>query len=638
MKFPASMILAAGLLACAEPRPSGTGGNNGAGTSTSAGSSTGATGGNGSTGGATTAGTTGGGSGSGGTTGGAGGMCSRPGDCASRACLGNHCCASACKLDDPTGACVPTSCQTDGTCAYPGSTIACGGGCDSANHFTRAGSCDNAGSCSSATQDCGKFACRSTGCPSACSDDTACVAGAHCFLPQRVCCPAIAPGATLYVDGSIGSDTGCCGSAPGSPCQTLTAAMDEIERSGASGVTINAAVNGGTGEWTAPETWPVTLHLGVTLHAPGVYFFVPDVPSTYVDLFDVKPFDASDRQPVIIEGDAVPNAPALVGFDSSAGQYANTRDGIFVSGLTLKIGGVWLNGSNAGVEVGDNGTLEIDGLVLIGYFPNPSKTSTVVGYDGISCAGSGMAATAEVIDPGAMDGDLVIQGESHADINANSFCTVNLLHKAFFGVDPVNGMCPNPKPDVDGVLVDGDPVQVTLNSPVIQCMSSQGVQLYGGNPVVTLNGALIDHCGCAGLSTYAGNLYSNAGVILLNHWGVLQETGQIFLNGSGTGGVGGANVVGCSTEAEPGDCFGHGYPGVDIENDSTSPMNADGCAVDHAPPSEMQCTDPQYDGCVCISTTACSPPTDFDGVDIALVTGAGATSAKNLVTNGLGCR
>jgi len=77
---------------------------------------------------------------------------------------------------------------------------------------------------------------------------------------------------------------------------------------------------------------------------------------------------------------------------------------------------------------------------------------------------------------------------------------------------------------------------------------------------------------------------------------------------------------------------------VDLENDSANPMDADNALLDHSGPSEIQCLDYQYTGCVCISNTACSPPADFDGVDVALIDQTGGISLNNLGNNGLGCR
>jgi hypothetical protein len=47
--------------------------------------------------------------------------------------------------------------------------------------------------------------------------------------------------------------------------------------------TLYAAVDGGGGDWTDREAWPVHLGLGVTLVAPGVFF----APSGGTDAFDV---------------------------------------------------------------------------------------------------------------------------------------------------------------------------------------------------------------------------------------------------------------------------------------------------------------------------------------------------------------
>jgi hypothetical protein len=609
-----AFLLLGTLAACAEPKPSST---------------------TGGTTSASSAGNTSGGASSGGSGGvQAGAPCATDPQCASGHCLGGYCCATGCKVDDI--ACKPTACaHGSGVCAYPSSSISCGGGCNE-NVYTPPSSCDGAGTCTGA-KDCGTFVCQAaTGCPVHCSDDSVCATDTHCF--QRVCCAAIATKAKLYVDGATGADIGCCGATAATACQTIGAAMKEIEASKATGATILATVNGTTGNWTAPETWPVTLHLGVTLHAPGVYFYVPDNGSNFLDAFAVAPFDASDSLPVTIEGDAATYA-AFIGFAADATQYGGTKNGVSVTGLTVRLGSVWLNGAGNGVEVADRGNLEIDGFVNIGNYTGPSGGAPVPGNTGISCAGSSAANVATVTDPGGRAGDLIIQGQSQAGISAGSYCTINLDHAPTFGV--FDGGCASSKPDHFGLVAFGDPGQVTLTGPTFQCMLDDGVQLSSGNPVVTLNNPIIKNSGCGGLTVLAGNLYSNNGQITHNHWGVVMQTGgHVFLNGGGTGGVSGGNAITCNTQAEPGDCATGGYPGVDVENDSTDALNADNCTFDHSPPSELSCTDSTFTACTCTSAPATLCPTaatNYDGVDVAITSATGTVSVNGSQASAAGC-
>jgi hypothetical protein len=505
------------------------------------------------------------------------------------------------------------------------------------NHFIPPRTCDGNGSCGPpAPKDCGDFTCLAgIGCPDHCIDDTVCFPGTHCFPKQRVCCPPIGPGAGVYVDAVAGSDTACCGTGPGpAACLTLTAATEAIDRSHAIGTILTATVGGGMGDWTAPESWPIVLHRGITLDAAGIFFFVPDTSHYVLDVFDVTPADAADLLPVTIQG--APGHPVFIGFDYLAGQTQNTLDGLLVRGLTAKLKSVWLGGSANGAQVEQAATLEIDGPVRFGNYESPSQVGIAPSSHGIVCEGQSATAPATVIDPGAADGDLVIQAQSQSGLYVLRYCNVALDHRPVFGVAPVDGGCPSPKPDTLGILVDADPAQIALTGPTFQCMQVDGVQLISGAPVVTLNDATVTHCGCTGLRAFAGTIYSNGGSITFNHRGVAQETGgQIVLSGGGTGGVGGGNTIGCNVEAEPGACNGDGSPGIDVQNDSSSPLDADNCFFDHLPPSELSCTDRTFASCTCVSSpsTGCSP---VDGVDLA-TTSTGTISTLGSGTNTLGC-
>jgi hypothetical protein len=592
----------------------------------------------GGTTGTTSGGTTG--SSTGGTSGGAGGtICSGNPHCASGQCLGGRCCSSLCLTTDG-GFCGATACLASGACAYPGTTVACGGKtCDVTNHYALPRSCDGAGSCpDSGTQACGNFTCLAgIGCPDHCIDDTVCFPGNRCFPKQRVCCPPIGPGAGVYVNSVAGSDTACCGTGPGSAaCLTLTAATEAIDRSHATEVILTATVGGGMGNWTAPETWPIVLHRGITLDAAGIFFFVPDTAHFVNDVFDVTPADTSDHLPVTIQG--APGHPVFIGFDDLAGQTQNTYDGLLVRGLTAKLSSVWLGGSSNGAQVEVNGTLEIDGPVRFGNYESPSQVGAAPSSTGIVCQGLNAASPATLIDPGASDGDLIIQGQTQVGLYVLPYCNVTLDHRPVFGVAPVDGGCPNPKPDTVGLLVDADPAQVTITGGTFQCMEVDGVQQITGTSVVTLNGATVTHCGCAGLRSFAGTLYSNGGVITHNHRGVAQQGGQVFLNGGGTGGVSGGNTLGCNLATEPGACSGDGTPGVDVENDSATALDADNCLFDHLPPSDLSCADRTFTSCTCVSlpSTPCPSGPSYDGVDLA-TTSTGTISTIGASTNTLGC-
>src|SRR5262249_49806241 len=101
-------------------------------------------------------------------------------------------------------------------------------------------------------------------------------------------------GGTVNVDGVTGNDVPFCGIGANRACQTLTFAMRLIDAAQARDVTIHATVNGGGGDWTSKETYPVTLGWGVELNAPGVFFLDPSPPRTVHDTFDVNYYAQGD--------------------------------------------------------------------------------------------------------------------------------------------------------------------------------------------------------------------------------------------------------------------------------------------------------------------------------------------------------
>jgi hypothetical protein len=530
--------------------------------------------------------------------------------CQSGFCLGGACCTSV--LCHGAGTvCGATTCGlTTGACLYVDAGTVCGvPGCD-AGALVAAAACDGLGVCQPGTPaSCDPYACDPQG--PACRQG--CLSAADC-LPTSYCTAGNGDGgsccdvpAQMYADSQLGSDQGCCGT-PANPCRTLTTALQHIVSVRQSGVTLHAAVNGGGGDWTGAEQWPVKLTLGVTLHAPGV-FFAPTGPAK---AFVVASNGPSDVAGVTIEGDATAGVYTYVGFDSTGAHAAGTTVAVDdaqgpTKALPLTLDWVWLNGSQIGLDIGPGAT--VDGPVrpgvtqdtnLIGGFPG---TSTPSGSVGIHCLGDSSS-------PAIFNGRIAVSFQD-TDVVAGDFCSMFFDH-ANFGLSPVAGACMS-KPDGLGIQVTGSGAVSTATAR-ISCILGDGVAVESasgnGAPAFAGDTTTLENCGCAGLHVMAGTGALFFSTVLHNHYGVVQETG-----GQVNGNIFQQTTIACATSQEPGTCFGDGNPGVDVWNHSPALMYANNTQWDHAPPDLLICSD-QFVSCVCNGGTCGG--TGYDGTDMAI--------------------
>src|SRR5581483_2277638 len=198
-------------------------------------------------------------------------------------------------------------------------TVSCGMQSCTGTTQTDTSICDGTGNCQPAgTQDCSPYVCGTSACLTNCGSNSDCVSGNFCdddAQANAVCCAGLVNGITLAVDSVTGSDaTGCCGYNGAGACQTLTHAMSLIAAAGATGVTINATVNGAGGDWGVEPSYPVTLGWGVELNAPGVNFLDANQVANLA-IFDVAEVGNDTVGYASIVGNGT--SQVSVGFDST---------------------------------------------------------------------------------------------------------------------------------------------------------------------------------------------------------------------------------------------------------------------------------------------------------------------------------
>jgi hypothetical protein len=612
-----------------------------------------------------TAGSTGGSSSSGGTSssGGSGGTCLGEGTCdgggqfcdqtvcrpklttgpcadqpgyhsANEVCLSGLCLGGACCTDPQCphggGRCAATACDAvTGRCLVADAGTLCGGPfCDAGSVIVEV--CDDVGACTyGQATPCAPFACYQQY-----SDDgqclTSCIPGEGNCASNAYCtgtCCAFLDGG-VYVDSVRGSDQGCCGT-PEAPCASLATALYAMAVSSDLNATLYASVDGGGGDWTGNESWPVQLNLGVTLQAPGV-FFAPT--QDRIAAFQVVSPGAYDVAPVTIQGNPAafgtdagktpgPEDFVYIGFDSQGGHASNTAvgidDGSDGGALPLALKLVWVNGRVAGIFAGPGARVDAppsnplasspSATVVVGGFSG--GTGTVSGTTGIECQGA------------TING---LFGVSHqvTDLDAKDFCDASFASGSTFGTSPSGnglGLC-NAKPDQVGILMSGAST-VTVQGVLVSCMQGDGIQLASasdaGAPSFDVGGAApssIVNCGCSGIHVLAGTVsIGNTGAsatsqVQHNHFGIHQEgTGTISAE---------RGVFTCNSATEPGNCASSGDPGVDVWNSSAANLIVGSAHWDHLPPEVLTCSD-QFQTCVCSVNGGCGGASR-DGVDVAI--------------------
>jgi hypothetical protein len=441
------------------------------------------------------------------------------------------------------------------------------------------------------------------------------------------------------VDAVSGSNaTACCGIGTNGACQTINKAMELIDAAQAKNVTINATVDGGGGDWSAPEGPFIMLGWGVELSAPGVYFTdnagggeIFDISNTWDDTVGYASIVGTVTSPVNI------------GFDSTGAQPNDAYAIVVDPNNTLFIANASVNGSASNtyntaaflVNAGATLTLGQDqagvntGTVNIGNSLGAHATN---GSEGILCQTDGVSLGCTINDaPLVGQSSVVIQGQESIGIDAYDFANITLSSNPVFGIAPSDAgflQCAH-KPDTVAIRAQGQ-ATITLMNATIQCIAGDGFKLQSsanGNPSVTIDKATIQNTDL-GIWASAGKATVTNSTIQYNFNGVQQDT-----DGTNNGAIdlsGGGNTVVCSSNKES--SAGSANEGIDVSNTSTANLNASNVAWDTTGPDYFECTgNTSTATCTCLAAS-CSdagPFDDMDAVDFndAGINTTGATQA-----------
>jgi hypothetical protein len=586
-----------------------------------------------------------------------GASCQANGECNSGVCGVNgtgNCCSIACATSDTT--CGATACDAVGLCVYPWAN-ACGTGPDacSAGALTHS-ICDGTGSCTQNTVACrNDAACNDggTACLVVCAGAT-CAVGDFCDVGNGACCAGLARGGTLKVDGIAGHDTtACCGFGGTEPCQTVTKAMELIDSAGAQGVTIVATLDGGGGDWAAPETYPIALGWGVELSAAGVIFHHPD--SALGPILDVQPYSASDEMG---SASIVGSSTSPIGFDATVhGGYADAifcvTTALYIANARLLNGGI--SAFSSDLWLGTDRTGAITGSVYIGNVAQsssgfPSQRGIVC--DNCSVRDSILNAQSSLI----MQGAALLGWTTNDDGTGTGTGTVNksggagiagyrsyfpvpsqtsivLTSNPVFGVAPStigSGGCPN-KFGGDAVSLWGG--TLTIRNGIVQCVAGTGISSSAGavDGQLFIDNTTIQNTGIGLLASGAAVSVTNS-LLRYNGIGIAQNSDAVVDLG------GGGNTVICSTSVEGNS--GSTWPGIDVWNASPLDLNASNVAWDTAGPDYFSCDAGGPNGgflsCSC-NLASCSTAAGADGMD-AVATAGGRIILTGHTQSPNGCR
>src|SRR5262249_35903003 len=143
-------------------------------------------------------------------------------------------------------------------------------------------------------------------------------------------------------------------------------------------LTINATIDGGGGDWTANETYPIGLGWGVELNAPGVFFLDADAGNTA--LFEVKVATGDTLGYASIVGSAASNVSVGI----NAAQNLTTIDYqtlIIDDGATLYLANASIDssGGTAGLFASFASAIYISssGTLVVGQDQSAGNTGTV---------------------------------------------------------------------------------------------------------------------------------------------------------------------------------------------------------------------------------------------------------------------
>jgi hypothetical protein len=582
------------------------------------------------------------------------GACTENDDCTSGICGASgrgHCCNAPCSTTDPV--CAARDCDaTTGACNYPTAATVCVSESCTGNTQTDAVHCDGNGTCllPAKITDCSPFACGATSCVTKCTDNTGCIAADFCDALNGACCSGLTAGGTLNADAIAGNDaTTCCSLNGKGPCQTLTQAMSLIVAAQATNVTLNATVDGGGGDWTAVETYPIGLGLGVELVAPGVFFLDSNIVAD-VAIFDVDSGNAS------IVGSAT-NVVG-VGMNSDDSLQTDAVSTIQVEAdNTLYLANASVNGSysvngnfdslaaiglqsNASLVLGQDQSAGVTGTVQIGNALGQQSTD---GWVGIVCNSDVANSLGCTVTDAILTGQssVILQGQEGADILAYDFSSITLASSPVIGVPPAAAgfnMCPS-KPDgqsLNGyaaVLVSGMS-SVTIKNATVQCIAGtaflQEASTNGtaGVPTLTIERTVIQNAD-VGIHASAGTTTVTKSTLNYNFIGVWQDTDfpyavAIDLSGGG-------DTVICSSNVESSQKST--FPGIDVYNTNAANLKADNVAWDTAGPDYFQC-DNAFASCACnnASCTTAAGGDDMDAVQGTTVLPDGGIGVLGSIT------
>ncbi len=420
--------------------------------------------------------------------------------------------------------------------------------------------------------------------------------------------------------------------------------MGLIDSAQLSDVVIVARSNGGGGDWTALEVYPIVLGWGVELDGSGINFWdnlaVAGKPNKAV--FDIAPFSANDTVGHASIYGTVKGTNVKIGSNGANGKFSIDTSMIKVeSGEHLYLALANVNGSvaalNTAITVAGGGalTLGIDhdqteaGPVVIG-----NAQRALDGYNGIVCGGAG-ATKACTIDDATLMGQstVTIEGQEGVDIDAEDMASITLTAQPVIGIAPGVagiGKC-GAKTDAatakqEAVLLRGS-ASVTFDNGTLSCISGQGFHLQasaGGNPTLTVDSTTIQNTEGA-VVAQAGSATITNSTIQFNVNGVEQNTdginvSSINLSGSAAGG----NTVICSSNAES--IQNQPPPGVDVLNTTTGTLNASFVAWDTTGPDQFTCN-AQLAQCACVAT--CTNTAGNDDMDSVNTNGGAITVTGN---------
>jgi hypothetical protein len=452
-------------------------------------------------------------------------------------------------------------------------------------------------------------------------------------------------GTVFYCDETLGIDREGCGLLS-NPCHSTFWLMnsDIIKTpicnagapTGARIELLNAGVPA-SGDWLGEaDGGAIDLGLGVTLHAPGVYFAasstnfaIGELGPTALASISVAHFCSFGvgAEPVVIEGD--PGNPAYIGIHED-GTIPPNNIGLAITGSTAVLSNVGIAGQ-IGVLAFDGAVEFGPGAVQIGGLTAGSSTTTG-GEVGLECYGdTNFPVTVGDIGGGTVMGPaaqtvLTILDQSIADIQVGDNCTVSLTLAPQLGATPP---CPSPLVEGAGVVANGN-ASVTLQGARLSCALGDGID------------SAIDGTGAAPTLTFLdGRIEANAGAGIHLNGGDLALVGSELHDNSVGVWVDSATAVSSTvllgddllcSKLQPG-APGGWTTAVDVWNASLATVSATQTTWNDPTAKAWSCPSdapPSASGCSCATDAGCTVGTTFD---IADVVGGTVTATNDQPTN-----